>query len=132
MLCNQCQSNIPEDAQYCPNCGTIVEKDVFDSTDNIQSQVQSQSQPYNESKTLMMGIIGVIASFLFFMGIPFVQFVGIFLGRQGIIYAKQDKALSGQYSKNGQLLSWIALILGIFGILINVIYVIINPDVVNA
>lgn len=125
MLCNHCKNEVPDNSQYCPYCGEAIEE-VF-----IKPSISEHglSQPVNESKTLLMGIIGVFSSFLFFMGIPFVQFVGIFLGRQGIIYAKQDKTASGQYSKNGQLLSWIALILGIFGIVINIVYVMLNPEV---
>lgn len=128
MLCNNCGKEVPENAQFCPYCGSELIEEVFEPT----NEVYDQGQPENQSKTLLMGSIGVFLSFLFFFGIPFVHIIGIFLGRQGIIYANQDKQYSSYYSKNGLLLSWIAVILGIFGIVINVVYMILNPESLNA
>jgi len=127
MLCKHCKNEVTKEMDVCPHCHQPLDESLFEAN---QTQVLSE-QPNLSSKTLLFGSIGVFLSFLFFFGIPFVHFIGIVLGRQGILYAKEDKSLSRPYSRNGQLLSWIAVGLGVFGIVFNIVYVILNPEVVN-
>ena len=127
MYCNYCGNEVKETDKFCPDCGQPVtaNEGTFQETNQ-----NSGIKPANESKTLILGIVGFVCTLLNFLGIPAIHILGIVLGGYGISLAKRDKETYGNYSKPGLLLSWIAVGLGVFAFIYGAVYVLLNPEVV--
>lgn len=99
--CKDCQKDISDSAESCPNCGapvpkvvgindeqcpfcmTIFSKDatVCPSCKAQKGYTQASGVVYNKMRTIIMGVIvpGLIALFAFSFGTTFGYLVGIFL-----------------------------------------------------
>ena len=127
MYCNHCSSEVKETDKFCPNCG----QPVSSQQTNISNLSQNSGlKPLNETKTLVLGIVGFVCTLLNFLGIPAIHILGIVLGGYGISLAKKDKEVYGNYSRPGLLLSWIAVGLGVFAFIYGAVFVLLNPEVV--
>ncbi len=72
MFCKTCGKEIPDEAVICPQCGCMTK----DETDLPETQ-----QPKKESKTSMvLGIVGIIVSWLFALAGHIVSIIGIVTG----------------------------------------------------
>lgn len=84
----------------------------------------NQDQPIKPSNNMPLAIIGTI------LGICSPCFIGFVVGIVAIVFAAQvntkylqnDYAVAETVAKNAKILAWIAIGLGIVGIIINIIY----------
>ena len=105
MVCNNCGTQLNDDATFCPNCGTP------------QTPVQSYGAPAvnpqqaNDAKQIMIfGIVAIATAW--FIGVPGLIF-GIITNNKVKAYEAAYGPITGGQAKVGKILGLVGMILGI-------------------
>lgn len=145
MFCTNCGRPLNDGEKFCPSCGTVVanpasvpqEAPADNPTPTPQPDIYASPEPaftnYAPSATptvnyqiatLILGILSVCFSILNYLGIYYVHLVGLALGIIAVSLAgKAKRTPGGTYSKAGNVLGILGIILGGIATIVGIISV---------
>lgn len=111
MHCETCGNKLDNNAQFCPECGTKIEKKNIDNkTINTNNSIKSGLK----TASIVLGILGIVVSLTLLFSIPgfIMSLIGVILG---ICATKKVKNILGiVLSSVGLFISIVSTILSIF------------------
>ncbi len=114
MFCKNCGTQLPDDARFCPNCGSDFQPVTPNSSANTAPQFAQSAQPAvadNSGSILTFGILGLAFGCSFWLSL-----LGIIFGRIAMskarLYQVSIGPLSGK-ARTGSILGKVGFILGI-------------------
>ncbi|QLY40870.1 zinc-ribbon domain-containing protein [Hujiaoplasma nucleasis] len=115
--CKNCGHEVRHDDKYCSNCGQSLIHNPYKQSDQRYFDKNGPLKSKYEQTSYVLGITALIFSALNWIGFPYVHLIGLVLGFIGLYYVKKDK-LTGSYSKVGNIMSIIAIVLAIASMVI--------------
>jgi hypothetical protein len=120
--CRSCRELTPRNAAYCRHCGTEIEsyRDRDRDDPGVRGGLRRDCEPHRGSLILALGVIGLVASFLYIFAI-----VGLPLSIAAWSMAETDlkKMLNRDMDPEGRPNTQAGKVCGIFGTLIGTLWV---------
>ncbi len=112
MYCPTCGNKLDEKNPYCPLCEKTIGEDIISAFDYIDTSKKKSASKYCYL-TVALGLLSICLCVLYYLGIPYVHIIGIFLGIVSL-------ALTKSISANKKIFSLLGVITGMVGMLLGV------------
>ena len=117
MHCKKCGAKIDDRANFCPNCGAKVGVDVFSQ----HSEKKKEKKSLYYSIEIIAGIFSIVFAALSFLGIYFVNLIGIALAAVTLSLVRKENGMGIKYSKLGHITASIGLSLAIIATILGAV-----------